>query len=258
MSRTVLLIHGAFAGGWIFARLGRRLTEAGFRVIAHDLPLHGKKRPEAGSQSLGRLSLTDYLSDLLAITVHLDQAPIVIGHSLGGLLAQQLAALDRARAAVLLGPVAPWGVFPATTFEVLSALGLYQAGSFWDKTLWPDWEIARGYSLDKFDRAGARAAFDQLGPESGRVLFEVMHWGLDSGHASAVDARKVACPILCLAGGDDRVCSPGTVRSIAHRYRRHATYEVVPGLSHFMFGEPAEEEMFTRIFGWLAENRLMP
>lgn len=258
MSRTVLLVHGAFAGGWIFARLGQRLADAGFRVIAHDLPLHGKKRPAEGGQALGRLSLTDYLSDLLAITVRLDQAPIVIGHSLGGLLAQQLAALDRARAAVLLGPVAPWGVFPATTLEVLSALGLYQAGSFWDRTLWPDWEIARGYSLDKFDRAGARTAFDQLGPESGRVLFEVMHWGLDSSHASAVDARKVACPILCLAGADDRVCSPGTVRSIAHRYRRHATYDIVPGLSHFMFGEPAEDLMFERIFGWLAENRLMP
>jgi pimeloyl-ACP methyl ester carboxylesterase len=258
MSRTVLLVHGAFAGGWIFARLGQRLTEAGFRVIAHDLPLHGKKRPTDGGQALGRLSLTDYLSDLLAVTVRLDRAPIVIGHSLGGLLAQQLAALDRARAAVLLGPVAPWGVFPATTLEVLSALGLYRAGSFWDKTLWPDWEIARGYSLDKFERDAGRQAFDQLGPESGRVLFEVMHWGLDSAHASAVDARRVACPILCLAGSDDRVCSPGTVRSIAHRYRRHATYDVIPGLSHFMFGEPAEGLMFDRIFGWLAENRLMP
>ena len=54
-----------------------------------------------------------------------------------------------------------------------------------------------------------------------------MHWGLDMGRASEVDARKVTCPLLVLAGGEDRINPPGTVERIAALYRERATYEKV-------------------------------
>ena len=66
-------------------------------------------------------------------------------------------------------------------------------------------------------------------PESGRATFEIMHWGLDMGRASEVDARKVACPLLFLAGGDDRINPPGTVERIAALYKDRARLRDLAG-----------------------------
>lgn len=257
MTRPVLLIHGAFAGGWMFRELGRQLAELGFEVHAPDLPLHGAKRPQPPAASLGLMGVADYFQSMKARLDRFEQAPVVIGHSLGGLLAQQLAAEGMVKAAVLLAPVAPWGVLPSTGHEVMTAFGLMQAGPLWGRAVWPDYTSAR-YSMNLIPEDNRRDTFEQLGPESGRVIFETLQWGLDPTHASAVDPRKVACPIHCLAGDKDVICPPGTVRSIAHRYRRFASFETVPNLSHFMFGEPAEADLTDRIMGWLGEQGLTP
>jgi pimeloyl-ACP methyl ester carboxylesterase len=257
MSRPVLLIHGAFAGAWMFRDLGRKLADAGYTVHAPDLPFHGRKKPEAPAMALGMLGVRDYLSDMKARLDRFDQPPIVIGHSLGGLLAQQLAAEGLIKAAVLLAPVAPWGVLPSTSHEVMTAFGLMQVGPLWGRPIWPDYTAAR-YSMNLIPEETRRATYDQLGPESGRVVFETLQWGLDPTHASAVDARKVACPILCAVGDKDVICPPGTVRSVAYRYRRFAQFEVLPDLSHFMLGEPKEAELTELIFTWLRDNHLGP
>ena len=42
-------------------------------------------------------------------------------------------------------------------------------------------------------------------PESGRATFEVMHWGLDPGRATQVQAGDVKCPVFCITGSDDKL-----------------------------------------------------
>ena len=61
-------------------------------------------------------------------------------------------------------------------------------------------------------------------PESGRATFETMHWGLDMRRAAEVDTAKI-CPLLVLAGGEDRINPPGTVERVAALYGDRATYE---------------------------------
>jgi len=48
--------------------------------------------------------------------------------------------------------------------------------------------------------------------------------------ASEVDAGKVSCPLLMLAGGEDCINPPGTVERIAANYKNRATYEKIPGM----------------------------
>ena len=72
-------------------------------------------------KELGRTSLLDYAADLEKLIAGLDDKPVLVGHSMGGLLAQMLAARGLARACVLLAPSAPWGVLPSTMFEIASA-----------------------------------------------------------------------------------------------------------------------------------------
>ena len=235
------MIHGAFCGPWAFDDF-RKPFESAFRVRTPTLRHHGDgARP---SRALGQTSLTDYASDLAQFIETLDTAPILIGHSLGGLLAQMLAAKGLAKALVLLAPCPPWGILPSTFFEVASAQTMWLAGDFWNQPLVPDYGIAAANSLDRLPSAERRKVFARFVPESGLATFEIMQWALDPKRAAEVKAQDVTCPVLCLAGSEDKINPPSTVRRIAERYR--GTYEELRGHSHWLIGEPGWEKIAAR------------
>lgn len=249
----ILLIHGAFVGGWVFERLRGELSRRGWRTHAPDLPFHGSDfaghPPHADLHRQGLAEYRRFLEDEIA---RLPQPPVLVGHSMGGLLAQQLAARSLCRAAVLLAPAAPWGVLPRSTDELLGAAGLlWKSGQLWRKALAPDFGIAAEYSMDRIPPALRRDIFARLVPESGRALFETLLWWLDWHAASRVAAYRVQVPLLVLAGEDDRVTPPATCRAVAAGYPGRAVYREIAGLSHFIFGEPKEDEVNTMIADWI-------
>ena len=105
----VVMIHGAFCGPWSLDGLKRRFKEAGYAVTTPCLRFHDQKPPPA---ALGTTGLGEFAADLEDEIQALGTAPILVGHSMGGLLAQQLAARMQTRALVLLAPSAPWGTPP--------------------------------------------------------------------------------------------------------------------------------------------------
>jgi non-heme chloroperoxidase len=245
----VVMIHGAFCGAWVFEGW-RALYEArGFDVHTPDLRHH---QADGGhSVALGRTSVRDYAADLGALLDRIGEWPIVLGHSLGGLLAQMLAARHRVRALVLLAPSAPWGLLPSTPFEFFSAQALYLDGAFWRKPLLPrDW-IAEANALDLVPARGRDAILSRLVPESGLATFEVIHWLFDLHRATLVNSRDVACPILCLVGARDRINPPPTVRRISRRYGGRARFEILPDHSHWLVGEPGWERIAAGSLDWL-------
>jgi pimeloyl-ACP methyl ester carboxylesterase len=248
---SVVMIHGAFCGAWSFERWRTVFARKGYDVHAPDLRFHdcGQDPPEA----LGTTSMLDYADDLEELLDDLEDDPILIGHSLGGLLAQMLAARRRVRALVLLAPSAPWGILPATPFEYASAQALYLAGDFWNQRLRPTHWIAAANALDNVPAKEHDAILHRFVPESGLATFEIMQWALDFRQATRVDSREVVCPILCLVGAKDRVNSPGTVRSIAQIYDGRARYEELAGHSHWLVGEPGWEKIAARALAWLDE-----
>ena len=90
----VLMIHGAFCGPWSLQGLQEKFEAAGYSVAAPALRFHNGKRPPAALATTG---LNDYADDLEHEIQELNEAPILVGHSMGGLLAQQLAARHRVR-----------------------------------------------------------------------------------------------------------------------------------------------------------------
>jgi len=247
----VVMIHGAFCAGWAFESWCALFKSKGYDAYAPDLRHHGDEGEPP--QELGQTSMLDYASDLEIFLDELDEEPILVGHSMGGLLAQMLAARRPVRALVLLAPSAPWGVLPATPFEYASAQALYLAGDFWNRRLWPSHWIAAANALDNVPENERQAVLDRFVPESGLATFETMHWALDLKRATQIDPRDVACPILCIAGARDRVNSPGTVRSVASRYRGRARYEEIAGHSHWLIGEPGWEKIAALSLDWLDE-----
>lgn len=242
-SRTLFAIHGAFAGPWCFAPLAEMARPRGWTVQAVAL------RPDLGD---GRpAGLRDYLAQCLEVLRTLPEPPVIVGHSMGGLLAQQLATMGAARAAILLAPAPPWGVFYGTLQENLNLAGLLQLGPFWNRVLPPDRRIARDFSMQSMPASARADALARLRPESGRVLWEINCWGWDLSRASAVAAHRLSCPLLFVGGMADQVISPATVRSIARQYGDLALVRDYPGLGHFMFGEPGGTGMLADCLNWL-------
>jgi len=247
----IVFIHGAFCGPWAFDRFRKPFEAAGYRVHAPALRHHAEGAKP--SRTLGQTSLIDYAHDLAKLIAGLDSAPVLIGHSLGGLLAQMLAAKDLARALVLLAPCPPWGILPSTLFEIASAQTMWFAGDFWNQPLTPDYGIAAANSLDRLPPAERHKVFARFVPESGLATFEIMQWALDARRAALVHAPDVKCPVLCLVGRDDKINPPSTVKRIAERYKGRAVYEELAGHSHWLVGEPGWEAIAARALAWLAE-----
>ena len=243
----VMMIHGAFCGPWAFDGFAQKFEAAGYEVQRPALRFHDMDKPP---EALGSTSLSDYAADLDEVLAGLKAAPILVGHSLGGLLAQMLAARRPIKACVLLAPSAPWGVPPSTLFEIASAQAMLLNVGFWNKILDPRSDIAGDLFLNRYAPADREQVFKRFVPESGRATFEIMHWGLDMNRASEVDARKVTCPLLVIAGTDDRINPPGTVERIAALYG-NGTFEKFPGMSHWLVGEPGWEKVCDLTLAWL-------
>jgi non-heme chloroperoxidase len=244
----VIMIHGGFCGPWAWDDFATRFRTAGYDVATPCLRHHDGGKPP---QALATTSLSDYAADLEKQIAAMKTPPILVGHSLGGLLAQMLAARSDVAAAVLLAPSAPWGVPPSTLFEIGAAQGLMLRAGFWRMILEPVFDIAVAHSLDRFPKARRREIFEKFVPESGRVAFEILHWGLDMTKTSEVDARKVNCPLLFLTGDNDRISPPGTVRRTAALYKDCARFEIMPDMSHWLIGEPGWERVCDRSLAWL-------
>jgi pimeloyl-ACP methyl ester carboxylesterase len=243
------MIHGAFCGGWAFDRF-REPFEAKYAVHAPTLRHHDNG--ETPPKDLGRTSLLDYAADLETLIGGLDEKPVLVGHSMGGLLVQMLAARGLARACVLLAPSAPWGVLPSTVFEFASAQTLlFAGGDYRGSVISPSYRIAAAHSLDRLDESERAAVYVRFVPESGQATFEIMNWNFDMRRAGHVRARDVTCPVLCLVGSGDKINPPSTVSRVASRYQGRARFEEIRGHSHWLIGEPGWEKVAARALDWL-------
>lgn len=244
----VIMVHGAFSGGWCFDPFRTRFESRGFSVDAPDLPGHGEG---ATSASVRGKSMRDYAR---AVTAHIKACaspPILIGHSMGGLVAQMAASQAEVAALVLLAPSPPWGQPISSPLEAAAAVGLYTQGAYWLDAVQPDWGVCRAYTLDRLPSAEARAIYARMTPESGRALFEVLNWWLDPTMTTILPAEGVRAPVLALTGGEDRIHSPPSVKAIAARLG--GAFREVPGMSHWTLGEPGWEGVAETVLAWLDE-----
>ena len=253
MDSPIIMIHGAFCASWAFDGYAQLFAAHGAKVYTPTLRHHEFPPGQRVPRELGTTSTLDYADDIEALVRSLKTPPVLIGHSMGGLLAQMVAQRVKVQALVLIAPSAPWGTMPTSPWEIMSAQGLYFAGQFWNKPLQPEAWVAETHALDLIPPREREALFARFVPESGLATFEIMHWGMDIRRATYVDARKVDCPVLCVAGRLDRVNPARTVASIARRYRERGDYFEVEKASHWVIGEPGWEATAQHIRAWIGK-----
>lgn len=253
MSQTpvALFIHGAFCRSQSLANVAGAFERMGYSVHTPDLRHHTPPLNREALRALGTTSIRTYADDLSSLIDELGEPPVIIGHSMGGLIAQMLAAQGRAKALVLLAPSAPWGVLPGHWNEFASGFGLYANGHYWEQALIPTFEVAADLTLNRLAPDQQRMVFRQMVPESGRAMFEIFQWWLDFSRATAVPVHEVRCPVFCAAGELDTLNPPDTVRRIAARYRNKSTYRVYPGMGHWLIAEPGWQTIAKDALGWL-------
>ena len=237
----VVMVHGAFCGGWVFESFRAPFAAAGHETHCLDLRDDG---------SIAGVSMSDYADRVASFAAALDAPPILIGHSLGGLVCLLAAAKTRIEGLILLAPSAPWGVVSSTMEEAVSAVALYALGPYWALPIEPEYETFKRFTVDRLPSAERRALFKRMGPESGRALFETLNWWLDPFMTTSARPERIGAPILAVSGSRDAVHPPATVGETARRIG--AEHVVMDGMSHWLPAEPGWNAVADRCLAWLA------
>jgi pimeloyl-ACP methyl ester carboxylesterase len=235
----VLFIHGMWADRAHWNRFRRCFEHHGFETHAITLLSHTTPQDMSG---LRRAGIMDYVAQVSSVIDSLPEAPVVIGHSMGTLVAQKLAEMRPLRALVLLSPIAPGGILPFTPSVVVCA-----SGNLVDAVLRRPFMIparqARYGILNTLSPREQAVVYQSFLHESGRALWQIL-----SG-AIAVDEREVRCPMLVVVGACDRATPPAVARRIAAKYG--ADYREYPGQCHFVSGV---REVMDDVAAWVIEK----
>jgi pimeloyl-ACP methyl ester carboxylesterase len=252
----VVFVHGAFCGGWAFDAFREPFEARGFETHAPNLPHHERG---ADLEQLALTGLKDYADAIAHYVRGLRAPPVLVGHSLGGLVVQLAATKAPVAGLVLLAPSAPWGVPPTTLDEHSNHFGLSLLGDYWRRPVPPDYRVARATTLDRLSRDDARHTFARFVPESGRAIREAVQWWMDHSMASQAPVYRIAAPVLGLAGGKDRVNPASTVRRVISRFPEgQAHFHEFPEMSHWLVGEPEAAEVAKLTLQWFEARDILP
>ncbi len=239
--RTIVLVHGMWSKPHVWTNFRGFFEDRGYRVLTPALRHHDTDPGATPHPTLGTTSLLDYVADIEAGIRALGHKPFIIGHSMGGLIAQMLAARGLARGAALLStaPCASISAFDAGVARIF--LRELTTVRFWQRPQLPTYKTMRRSVLNGFNERDARNLYATLIPESGRTLFEIAFWYLDRNRATLIDARKVQCPMLLMTGLDDRLTPARLALRNAEYYGTRARLELLPGHAHWLPSETGWE-----------------
>ncbi|MGA7875087.1 MAG: alpha/beta hydrolase [Desulfoferrobacter sp.] len=251
MADTIFMIHGMWGGPWCWENYRRVFEAKGYRCITTTLPYHDMDPRGIPDQRLGTTSLLDYADFLEHQIQKLDMKPIVMGHSMGGLLAQILGARALAKSLVLLTPASPSGIMALRPSVMRSFWSIQTTWGFWRKPMRQTFDEAVYSMLHLLPAKEQRETYDNLVYESGRAAWEIGYWLFDPKGASKVDESKVTCPVLVIAGTQDRITPASVVIRVARKYRGVSTYGEFQKHAHWVLAEPGWQEVAAYVAIWL-------
>ncbi|HEY9515621.1 MAG TPA: alpha/beta fold hydrolase [Gemmatimonadaceae bacterium] len=235
----LLFVHGMFGGAWQFAEWQRHLAMMGYSSVAIDLRGHNGSRPVA---DIGKVSTHEYVEDAMT-TARTMGKPVVVGHSMGGLIAQKLAEAGAVSAAVLLCSAPPKGISIASAALLIRQVK-HASAILLSRPLLPDRSDAEALVLNHVPPSERDALLERMVPESGRAAREM------SLGAIAVDEQRVHCPVLSAGAGDDRFLPPRISRALAKKYG--AEHREYAGHGHYIVGEPGWERVADDLADWIS------
>lgn len=250
MGQPLILIHGMWCNSTHLARLDALFSARTYDCHRPTLPAH-----EAGAgqaDAVAALSIRDYVQsvkDYIAAQ-GFEQPPVLVGHSMGGLIAQRLAAQIPTAALVLLTPAAPAGINALHPRILPLAWSMFARSGFWKRAYRLTPEQARKHAVNGLHITQQEKIIKSMLHESGRAASEMGFWWADGARSTAVNAAAVKCPVYVVSAGRDALTPASVVKNVANRYAQ-STYRHWPERGHWVIDDLDTEDMVYEIDGWL-------
>lgn len=261
--RPIVFVHGLWLHANSWSPWIDRFREMGYAPVAPGWPGDGKTVEETREHAdrVAGHGIEDIIRRHADVIATLDGAPIVIGHSFGGLIAQRLLSDGHAAAAVAIDPAPIKGIvyLPFSALRVASGVlrnpaNRNRAVSLTQKQFRygfgnaiPEWE-----SNELFNRWTI--------PSPGKPLFEDAFANLSGRSPAKVDTRSATRgPLLITAGGEDHTVPPAISRATRKRYAKSpAVTEILefPDRGHSLTIDSRWRDVADAVLNWLGRQTL--
>lgn len=237
---VVVLIHGISEHSGRYEHVGRFLADRGFDVVAIDLRGFG----ESGGRRAYVDSFDDYFDDVedqLAEVRALGVPVVLLGHSMGGLIALSYALSARpgpdllALSAPALGANVPALLRVLTPVLARLAPRLRVPSPIRGEMLATDPEVGKAYFADPL-------VVRTVTPSLGNALLRQIQWANDN-------LARLAIPTLVMHGADDQLVPARSTLPLADLPL--VTRRTYPALRHEIFNEPARFDILEGLTDWL-------
>ena len=232
----LLLLHGIGNGSWVWERDQQAMAEAGFSSWAVDLPGHGE---DANSNP----RLTDLRDLVVEALAEFDEPVCIVGHSMGGLVAQMVAAVADVHSIVLICSAPPREVrnFPQR-HHLSSAIPRVLPTLF-------------GRAVDFRGRSYREIGFNCI-PEADhdRIEQQLTLWPNRLTKELILNRPSVApisCPVLVTCGLQDRLISTRVARLMGDYHNNAVTWRF-DDVGHFPQFEPGGVRLMEAVLEWVS------
>jgi len=252
-SKTILFITGAFVSHHCWDDWKAWFEQKGYHTIAPPWPQKDapaitlrQRQPDAGIASLRLAPLAAHFA---AIARELPEKPILIGHSMGGLIVQLLLQQGLAEAGIAIHSLQPKGVF---TFKWSffkagwGPLGFFTPAKKSFLMSFSQWQYAFTNGMPYDEQKEAYYQF--LTPESKLLVRDAIT------DAAKVDFTLPHAPLLFVAGATDHFIPASLNHSNYKKYNHQNSvtdFVEFPERNHFVLGQPGWEAHAAYILNWL-------
>ncbi|MFC3361821.1 alpha/beta hydrolase [Pedobacter fastidiosus] len=254
-SKIIVFITGAFVSSDGWNDWKEYFEQQGYRTIAPAWPYKDapactlrQRHPDA---EVASLRLTDLIAYFIGIVEALPEKPILIGHSMGGLITQLLVQKGLATAGIAIHSLQPQGIF---TFKFSfykagwAALGFFTDAKKTFLMSFAQWQYAFTNSMSYEEQKDAY--YKLLIPESKLVVRDA------TTSAAKIDFTRPHAPLLFLSGSNDHFI-PASLNYTNYKKYTHTgsitDYKEFVGRNHFVLGQPGWQENANFILKWLNE-----
>ena len=246
----LVFVHGAWHGAWCWEENFLPYFAAhGYEAHAPSLRAHGGN----DRSRIRWMRIDDYIDDLAVAVAQIERPPVLIGHSMGGLIVQRYVERTAPAAVVLLASVPPGGIL-GVMLRMAGRHPLLFLASNAQWSLYPiihTPKLAREafFALD-MPIEDAHRLWKQLQNESYLAFLDMLLFRHPRPHL----AFRANTPTLVLGAADDRIITNDEVRRTAAAYNTEA--EIFANLPHDMMLDRLWRTVADRILTWLGQHGL--
>ena len=242
--RGVVLMHGLGEHCGRYGHVARFFNEQGYLVRGYDHRGHGRSGGPRGDVPDGEALLRDGQTVIADFAAGLDAPPILLGHSMGGLIAARFAVEQRAPLSrlILSSPALAIALSGGQKLllKILSAIapGLTLPNGLEQRYLTHDANVVQAYAKDPLVHA--------------KISARLLNFMLASIAVVHAQMPSLTIPLLLAYAGDDHIIDPGGSAALAKVLPAGAEVRVYPRLYHEIFNELDAALVFEDVRTWLA------